>query len=64
MVLNWKELDGKKAHIILKNNYEYNGVINAVSDTGDGLIFIEFIDKFDKKIIFSSNEIKFIEVKE
>ena len=61
--LNWKEWKGKKAHIILKNNYEYNCIINSVTDVGNGLIFIEIIDKFNDKKIFDSKEIKFIEEK-
>jgi hypothetical protein len=64
MVLNWCELKDKKVHLILKNNYEYNGTIISVDDRGTGLIFIEMLDKFNKKIIFTSGELKFIEVKE
>jgi len=63
MKLNWKEWEGKKAHIILNNNYEYNCIINSVDDRGNGLIFIEITDKFGAKKIFTSNEIKFIEEK-
>ena len=63
MELNWKELIGKKAHIVLKNNYEYNGIITSIDDRSSGLVFIEFLDKFNKKIIFTSGEVKFLEVK-
>lgn len=61
--LNWKMLEGKFVHIILQNNYEYNGLINSIDDKNNGLIFIELLDKFGKTIIFTSGEIKFIEVK-
>ena len=64
MELNWKDLQGKKVHLILKNNYEYNGLINSVQDDEGGLVYIEMIDKFGKTIIFLSDEIKFLEVKE
>lgn len=64
MELKWYEWEGKKAHIILNNNYEYNCIINNVDDRGNGLIFIEITDKFGSKKIFSSEEIKFIEEKE
>ena len=63
MESNWKEWQGKKAHIILRNNYEYNCEIISVDDAGNGLIFINVIDKFGKKITFASGEIKFIEEK-
>lgn len=64
MELNWKELIGKKVHIVLNNNFEYNALVTGIDDRGSGLIFIEIIDKFQKRIIFTSGEIKFIEVKE
>ena len=60
--LNWKKLNGKKIHIILKNNYEYNGIVKSVSDSEPCLI--EMTDKFGKEIIFSSSQINFIEIKE
>ena len=64
MELNWKEWEGKKAHIILNNNFEYNCIINCVDNRGNGLIFLEITDKFGAKKIFTSGEIKFIEEKE
>jgi small nuclear ribonucleoprotein (snRNP)-like protein len=63
MELNWKELIGKNVHIKLKNHYEYNGVIISIDDRTNGLIFIEILDKFKKKVIFTSGEIVFLEVK-
>lgn len=64
MGLNWNELVGKKVYLVLNNNNEYNATIVAVDNKGNGLIFIELIDKFNDKIIFSTGEIKFIKVKE
>ena len=63
MELNWKKWEGKKAHIILNNDYEYNCIINSVNDSGNGLIFIEITDKFGEIKLFTSSEIKFIEEK-
>jgi hypothetical protein len=64
MESNWNDWIGKKAHIILNNNYEYNCQIVSVEDRNNGLIFINIIDKFGMKITFASGEIKFIEEKE
>lgn len=60
---NWKELEGKKAHIILKNNFEYNCTIDVVDIAGNGLIFLWITDKFGDKKIIASGEIKFLEEK-
>jgi small nuclear ribonucleoprotein (snRNP)-like protein len=58
------DLIDKKVYIILKNKYEYNGIIKKVDDDGNGLIFVSMIDKFGKLIMFSSGEIEVLEVKE
>jgi hypothetical protein len=63
MESNWKKWQGKKAHIILNNNYEYNCQVVEVDDSGNGIIWIRIIDKFGKCIDFTSGEIKFIEEK-
>lgn len=62
MELNWKELINKRVHLILKNDYEYNGMILGVEEKYYNTI-IKFIDKFSKIIYFTTAEIKFIEVK-
>jgi hypothetical protein len=64
MELNWRKLIGKRAHLVLNNNFEYNCLITSVDVRSEGLVFIEILDKFNKRIIFTSGEIKFIEVKE
>jgi len=63
MESNWNNWIGKKTHIILNNNYEYNCIVDSVDDAGNGLIFINIIDKFGAHITFASGEIKFIEEK-
>jgi hypothetical protein len=59
-----KELEGKNVWVILHNNFEYNGIIKKIDDSGNGLIFIHLIDKFGKLIIFGSGEIKMLQEKE
>lgn len=61
--MNWKNWIGKKAHIILNNGYEYNCFIDDVYNSGDNIIFFNITDKFNSKITFNSNQIKFIEEK-
>jgi hypothetical protein len=60
---NWKELEGKRLHIQLRNGYEYNCVLDKVDDAGNGLVFLWITDKFGEKKIIASGEIKFLEVK-
>jgi len=57
-------LEGKKVWVILNNNFEYNGIINKIDNASNGLIFIHLIDKFGKKVIFASGEIKSLQEKE
>lgn len=61
--MDLKNLKGKNIHVILKNNWEYNGIVDEVNDSGNGLIFISMFDKFEKFIMFTSGEIKLLEVK-
>lgn len=61
--MDLKNLQGKNIHLILNNNWEYNGIVDDVNDCGNGLIFISLIDKFGKFVMFSSGEIKFLETK-
>ena len=58
----WKEYVGKKVFLRTKNNRVYSGIVNEVSDTGEGLIFILIKDKFDKLVGFATGEI--LEIKE
>lgn len=59
MTLNWKEWAGKKAHIILNNNYEYNCSVISISNDN----MMKILDKFREIKIFNVAEIKFIEEK-
>jgi len=62
-MIELNNLKGKNVHIILKNNFEYNGIVVDIDDRGSGLVFIEIKDKFNKRVIFASGEIKFLEEK-
>lgn len=53
--------EGKMVYIILKNKRVYSGVIYSVEDAGNGLVFINLIDKFGSRIIFTSREIEVME---
>jgi len=49
---------GKKVYLILDGNRTYSGIIEAVNDCGNGLIFLELKDRFGKTLMFSTKEIK------
>ena len=50
---------GKKVFIVLKSGMIYNGV---VKETTDNFVFI--LDKFNNKVVISSNEISSLEEKD
>lgn len=56
----WKAWEGKKVFIILKNNRQYSGVIIEVERNGV-LYWITILDKFNKRVGFSVEEIKTIQ---
>ena len=56
----WKYYDGKNVFIKLKNGRQYSGKVIDV-DFSDPLIWITIIDKYDKRVMFSSGEIASIE---
>ena len=58
----WDKWKDKKVFIRTKNGRFYSGVVDEVADTGDGLIFITILDKFQKYVCFASGEI--MEIKE
>ena len=58
-----KQLEGKNVWTVLKNNFEYNGLVEKVHDAGNGLIFIHLTDKFGKLVMFTSDEIKLLQEK-
>jgi hypothetical protein len=63
MTMKWSDWEGKKVHIILKNNWEYNCQVISVDDTGvKGLVFFNIIDRYGKPVTFSTDNILFIEL--
>lgn len=52
----WKEWEGKKVFIILKNKRTYSGVVSSI-EVSKVTSWINLIDKFNKKIVFSVGEI-------
>lgn len=56
----WKDYEGKKVFVKLKNNREYSGIIENVLDKGSCLI-IKLKDKFGQLIGFYDTEISVIE---
>jgi len=56
----WKQYEGKRVFLKLKNNREYSGKILSVEDKGSCSIII-ILDKFDKKVGFYDSEISVIE---
>lgn len=54
---NWKELEGKRVYLRLKNGRIYSGSIDSIDQTSKPLIFIHLTDKFGYKIILLSSEI-------
>jgi hypothetical protein len=57
MKLNWKELIGKRVFLTTKKKFEYTGTITEIVDSGDGLVWVHIIDKFNKLVVFLQDEI-------
>ena len=60
--MNWKEIEGKKVYVRLLNGRIYSGTVKEFSfvgyDADDvALYMISIIDKFDKFVSFSSQEL-------
>lgn len=55
--MEWKEWIGKHVFIQLKSGGHYTGDIIDVDDSSKPLIFITFLDKYNKKITFVQTEI-------
>jgi len=56
----WRYWEGKKVYIILKNKRTYTGKVLEV-EVGNILSWITLLDKFDKRIGFSTEEIELIQ---
>lgn len=63
MTDGWKEWEGKKVFIILKNKRNYTGVISNIEISGY-LVWITLKDKFGKMLTFSSGEIEIMQEEE
>ena len=59
----WKNWEGKKVFIILKNHRTYSGIVKRV-DIEPPLVWITILDKFDKLITFSAEEINVMQEEE
>lgn len=56
----WKEYEGKRVYVKLKNDREYNGIVISIMDKGSCIIF-KLRDKFDNLVGFYDTEISVIE---
>ena len=56
----WKDYEGKKVFVKLRNNREYSGIILSVVDKGDFSI-IKLKDKFGNLVGFYDSEISVME---
>jgi len=57
--INWLE---KNVFIRIKNSHPYQGKVIEVDETSQHLIWITIIDKYNKRVTFSTEEI--ISIKE
>lgn len=57
----WTTWKDKKIFLQLKTGRKYTGIVTDIVDTGDGLIFLEIIDKFGKRVMFTTGELVSIE---
>jgi len=62
-MVGWKSWLDKKVYIILKDNRRYEGKVIDV-DISSHLTFISIIDKFNKQVTFSIEEIQLIKEEE
>ena len=53
--------EGKKVFLILKNQRRYSGQVVEIDTSGLPLVWMVLIDKFDKRIMFSVEEIETIQ---
>ena len=61
--MEWKDWNGKKIFVRLKNGSIFNGKVIEIDDhSAKPLVWIVIRDKFDKRVVFVTSEI--IEIKE
>jgi len=58
-MVGWNEWVGKKVYVVVKGR-PYSGKVIDVHDSGDNLIFLEIIDKFNQHVCFTTKEIELI----
>lgn len=61
-MMDWKEWNGKRIFVKLKDGAVYSGNVTDVDDSNKPIIFISLIDKFGQKVSIVSSEI--IKIKE
>lgn len=59
---NWKNWEGKKIYLRLRNGRIYSGNIRKVETADYPIIFIHIIDKFGLDVVIVSSEI--VEIRE
>ena len=57
----WKNFEGKKIYVILKNKRNYSGKCIEVSDIQNGLCFITILDIHNMQVTFANSEIEVIQ---
>lgn len=55
--MEWKDWNGKKVFVQLRTGSVYSGKVIGIDDAGNGLVFINLLDKFSKHIVFTTGEI-------
>ena len=58
----WKNWVGKNVFIRVKGSHPFQGNVIEVDDSSQHLVWITIIDKFDKRVVFTTEEI--ISIKE
>jgi len=56
----WKDYEGKRVFIKLKNGREYSGKVLEIKDK-ESCSIIVILDKFDRKVSFYDSEISVME---
>jgi len=62
--MGMNEVTGKKIILELTNGNKYFGTLNSVENIGNGLIFLELIDRNGVYNLFASGEVLRIEVEQ
>lgn len=60
--MNWRELEGKRVYLRLKNGRIYSGIVKEIDERSPPLVFISIIDKFSNLVVFVNSEV--LEIRE